>query len=362
MILRSIEVTGFRNLSAQKLSLCKGLNLFVGQNAQGKTNLLESVYLCCLGRSARVERDKDMINWQSEQASVTAAYNSRYGEGKINVRLRRNGKKSISVNSIPILAVSELMGYLNAVYFSPDEMALVKMGPDERRRFVDIDLCQTDKVYFSALSRFNKALSQRNNLLKNCTDPSMLSIWNTQLAKEGARIIFKRKGFVQELAPIARKIHFDLSVGKEEFLVSYASQVQGEGVGEISDNYLSALETSKYKDLNLRYTSTGAQRDDLKLTVNNIDIRQFGSQGQARTAALSLKLAEVELLKKRIGEYPLLLLDDVLSELDISRQSKLLTFNKDVQTILTATHIDSSLALPEYKKFEINNGLVSTIQ
>ena len=361
MKVTQIQLTNYRNRAQQKVVLGSGLNIFVGDNAQGKTNLVESVYLCCIGKSPRTDKDKDLVRWGEQNAFVRVNYNCRYGDGEIAIDLKTQGKKQIAVNSVPITKMAELMGYLNCIYFSPNEIKIISQSPVERRRFLDIDLCQTDKNYFYSLQRLNKALAQRNNLLKSAQSVEQLQetvfVWDEQIAEEGARVVAKRRAFCEKLKVYAKRCHEKLTDGKETLDLSYVTQIDGENVKELAQNYLQLLQKGLEKDFNLRHTSIGCQRDDICLKINGVDVRAFGSQGQLRTTALSLKLAELMIFKDIIGEYPVLLLDDVLSELDLDRQKRLLHFDKRLQILLTtATEIPQEL-LGECKQFVITNGV-----
>lgn len=361
MKVTEISVNNYRNLTRQKVILNGGLNIFSGDNAQGKTNLVESVYFCCIGKSPRTEKDKDLICWNKENAYVKIKYLCKFGEGEIAITLRKNTKKQISVNSVPITKMGELMGYFNCIYFSPNEIKIISQSPAERRRFLDVDLCQTDKNYYYSLSRFNKALAQRNNLLKQAKSveeaKETVFAWDSQIAEEGAKIIVKRKAFCEKLKVYAKDCHERLTDSKEALSLDYVTSIKGETTAEISKNYLDTLTQNLEKDFALRHTSTGCQRDDVALKINGVDVRNFGSQGQLRTTALSLKLAELSIFKEIIGEYPVLLLDDVLSELDIDRQKRLLNFGDDLQVLLTtATDIDEALIGGDCKRFTIRQG------
>ncbi|MCM1042811.1 MAG: DNA replication/repair protein RecF [Corallococcus sp.] len=355
MQIKSVTVKNYRNLTQQKISLGSGLNVFVGDNAQGKTNLLESVYLCCIGKSPRTDKDKDLIRWGETVAHVKTEYNCRYGDGEISVGIAGN-KKHISVNSVPIAKLGDLLGYLNCIYFSPQDIKIVSQSPAERRKFMDMDLCQMDKNYFYGLQKFNKALAQRNNMLKQNREISQakdtLFIWDGQIAEEGAKLVMKRRAFCESLKAFAKRSHRKLSVGKEELVLEYQTQISGETFAELTDNYAKLLENSLEQDCRLGYTSVGCQRDDISIAIGNADVRNFGSQGQQRTAALALKLAELAIFKEQIGEYPVLLLDDVLSELDAERQKQLLSFSKFTQVLLTTAckinDLTSGMDLTEY--------------
>ncbi|MBO5866825.1 MAG: DNA replication/repair protein RecF [Clostridia bacterium] len=363
MKVNSVTVKNYRNLHSQTIALNSGLNVFWGNNAQGKTNFLESVYLCCIGKSARTEKDKDLIAWKQSVAHVKTNYSCRFGEGEIAIGIAGN-KKHVSVNSVPISKLGDLLGYLNCIYFSPADIKIVSQSPAERRKFLDVDLCQMDKNYFYSLGRFNKALAQRNNLLKQGKSPEELKevvfMWDEQIAREGAKIVAKRKQFCQKLKVFANQSHQSLTSGKENLVMEYLTQVSGETLAELEESYSKLLADNFEKDCQLRYTTAGCQRDDVMLKIGNVDVRTFGSQGQQRSTALALKLAELEIFNQINGEYPVLLLDDVLSELDMERQRKLLAFAKCTQVLITtATPVDDSLVDGlDVTIFEINDGLI----
>ena len=364
MKVNSVTVKNYRNLISQTVALNNGLNVFCGNNAQGKTNLLESVYLCCIGKSARTEKDKDLIAWKQSVAHVKTTYTCRFGEGEIAIGIAGN-KKHVSVNSVPIARLGDLLGYLNCIYFSPQDIKIVSQSPAERRKFLDVDLCQMDKTYFYSLGRFNKALAQRNNLLKQGYETDKLRdlifVWDEQLAREGAKIVLKRKQFCENLKVFATESHAKLTSGKELLAMEYLTQVQGETLAELEENYGKLLADNLEKDCQLRYTTCGCQRDDILLKIGNVDVRNFGSQGQQRSTALALKLAELEIFNQINGEYPVLLLDDVLSELDLERQKKLLAFSQVAQVLITtASPIDKALLEGlTVTTFEISNGKVT---
>lgn len=366
MYINELTVKGFRNLKNQTLKLNRGLNIFVGANAQGKTNLVESVYLCCIGKSPRTEKDKDLVMWGQNIAHVKAQYTCRYGDGTIAIGIDSTAgtKKHITVNSVPINKLGDLLGYLNCIYFSPNEIKIVSQSPQERRKFLDVDLCQIDKSYFFALSRFNKALHQRNNLLKSNSSKEKIKdtifVWDQQIAENGAKVIAKRKEFCEQLKEFANVNHKKITDGKEDLELDYITMFNYETTKEIYENYLLALGNSLDKDLELRYTTVGCQRDDIALSVNKKDLRNFGSQGQLRTTALALKLSELDIFKKITGEMPILLLDDVLSELDLDRQKQLLNLAKETQVLLTtATEIDNLLLPKYYTTFSVKDGVAT---
>lgn len=360
MVIKSLQLNNFRNYNNQKIYFSPNLNILVGKNAQGKTNMLEGVFLCAIGKSPRTTKDKDLINWQCTFSKVTLEVSKKSGNNKIEVFLFNNQNKAIKINSFSIKRMGELMGEFNAIYFSPDELKLVKDSPEERRRFMDIDLCQFSKNYFYNLSKYNEILNQRNTLLKTTANQSVLfdtiSIWNEQLASVGCKIILERMKLIEKLKVHANNIQKYLTDDNENLEITYAGMT-GENEDEIKEKLLTAYNKNFEKDMSLKYTTVGPHRDDMKITLNNIDVRHFGSQGQQRTVALSLKLAELEVFKENIGEYPVLLLDDVLSELDTNRKVKLLNYVKNIQTIVTCTSFNYNI---EHKKFIIENGNINT--
>lgn len=361
MKIKSINITNFRNYSNQKVDFKEGLNVIIGKNAQGKTNLLEAVFICAIGRSPRTTKDKDLIKWESTYAKISLDIEKKLGSKEIDIYLFNNQNKAIKIDKIGIKRIGQLMGNFNAIYFSPDELKLIKESPEERRKFMDIDLCQFDKTYFYTLSNYNQVLQQRNKLLKTSNEAVLketISIWNDQLATSGAKLIMSRLKLVENLKEKVRKIHKFLTNEKENLEISY------QGYTADSENALKLLLLKKYdeaidKDIKLGFTTVGPHRDDIKIESNGIDLRAFGSQGQQRTAALSLKLAELEVFKDNIGEYPVLLLDDVLSELDPDRQLKLLEFTKPIQTILTCTEFNFDIP---HTKFNIEGGKLKSTE
>ncbi len=361
MIIKDITLSNFRNYSSQTVALGGNLNVIVGKNAQGKTNLLESIFLCTIGRSPRTTKDKDLIEWNSQFAKVAISLERKVGKSKIDLFLFRNQNKAVKINGIGIQKIGQLLGTLNAIYFSPDELKLIKDSPDERRKFMDIDLCQFDRNYFYELASYNKILQQRNKLLKSASENTLkdtIIIWNEQLAIAGAKIIMSRLKLIENLKPIVRDVHKTLTNGAEDMLIEY------QGYTASTENDLKILLLKKYeealeKDIKLGFTTVGPHRDDIKIVSNGIDLRSFGSQGQQRTAAITLKLAELEVFKNNIGEYPVLLLDDVLSELDEFRQQQMLKYVSKVQTLITCTDFDFDLP---HKRFEVVSGKVVSVQ
>lgn len=346
MKVESLKLVNFRNYLNQKLQFSDGLNVIVGQNAQGKTNLLESIYFFCIAKSPRINKDKELINFEKENAKIEANVKRDFGKVKLEVFFSKSQKKTIKINETTINRVGDLFGILNAVYFSPDEMKLVKESPDNRRRFLDVDISQMNKAYFYNLLKYEKIIDHRNKLLKTARSleeiDDSLSIFTSQAIEIASKIIFERLKFIEKLKPILEKTHENLTNGGEKIRLEY-NGVVGNSIDEIKQKLEKLFEKNKQKDFELRYTTTGPHRDDFKIYINDIDVRAFGSQGQQRTATLSLKLSELEIFREETGEYPLLLLDDVLSELDSSRQQKLLEYCKKTQVFLTCTAFNEKI-------------------
>lgn len=337
MIIKSIELNNFRNYENLNISFDEGTNILYGDNAQGKTNILEAAYMSGTTKSHKGSRDKEMIRFGSDEAHLRTVVLRQGREYQIDMHLKQSRSKGIAIDRIPIKKAAELFGILNIVFFSPEDLNIIKNGPAERRRFLDSELCQLDKIYLADLTNYNKILSQRNKLLKDMVyRPDLedtLPIWDMQLVETGKRIIRRRKKFVESLSEIVRQIHSRLSGGKEELLLAYEPNIE-------DIFFEDELSRAKIKDRKLCQTSVGPHRDDLLFSVGEVDLRRFGSQGQQRTSALSLKLSEIELVKQSIHDTPVLLLDDVLSELDSNRQNYLLNNISDTQTIITCTGLD----------------------
>ncbi len=360
MFVHVLDVTDFRNYERQRVEFSPGLNVLSGANAQGKTNLLEAVYLASVGRSPRTPRDKELIRWGCQRAVIRVGAAAEAGRESVEIILDKALNKTVSINKLPITRMGELMGVIPTVFFAPGEIKVVQSSPGERRSFMDIALCQMSKAYFYLLQRYNKILSQRNRLLKSGrADADTLDVWDMQIADNGAKIVKSRKGFVKRLFPHAKINHLFLTNSKENIELLYDG-ADGETAEEIKESLLKELSLSRARDLDMGYTHAGPQKDDIVIKVNDIDVRSYGSQGQLRTAALTLKLAELDLYKEETGASPVLLLDDVLSELDISRQIKLFERTKNFQTILTCTHIDKDVFphIRESKVFKVEGGKI----
>lgn len=357
MIVESVKLNQFRNYGSLELEFDRGTNLFYGNNAQGKTNILESVYLCGTTRSHKGSKDKEVIRFGDEEAHICMKIRKGEIPYRIDMHLKKNKPKGIAINGVPVKKAGELVGLGNFVFFSPEDLGIIKNGPSERRRFLDMELCQLDRIYLYHLTNYNKILVQRNKLLKDFTfypeSESMLDVLDEQLVQFGTVIIQRRMEFARELNDIIGTIHSGLSGGLEQLEVTYENDTAAEA-------FAGKIRANREKDIRTRVTNEGPHRDDLCFMVGGIDIRRFGSQGQQRTAALSLKLAEIEIVKRNVKDTPVLLLDDVLSELDSSRQRYLLESIHDIQTLITCTGIDDFISynFQINKKFRVIEGTV----
>lgn len=342
MKIKSLTLKDYRNYKEEKFYFSPTLNVLLGKNAQGKTNVLEAIFFTVIGKSFKTSKEKEAVRWGAQSAYVKAEYEKLYRDTKIELIFNDKSKKAVKVDGIAIHRMGELMGSANAVFFSPSELKLVKDSPEERRRFMNIDISQTDKKYFYLLGRYEKILANRNKLLKTsssfATLKETIDIWDRALCDVAAKIASARAKFIAALAPYAAMAHEYISGGSEKLEIRYSGF--SESLDTYADDMAKALKKNLEKDFKLGYTSVGVHRDDIDIYLNGVEVKNYGSQGQQRTAALSLKLAELEIIKSRIGEYPILLLDDVFSELDPIRRKRLLNFTKKTQTILTCTDFD----------------------
>ncbi len=339
MIIKSIELANYRNYEELSLTFDKGTTILFGDNAQGKTNILEAVYQAATTKSHKGSKDKEIIRFGMEEAHIRTYVEKDGIETRVDMHLRKAGSKGIAIDGQKIKKAADLLGLCNVVFFSPEDLGIIKNGPSERRRFVDMELCQLDSVYIYHLNNYNKIINQRNKLLKDMNtymSPGLketLSVWDMQLATYGSRIIERRKLFTEQLNEIILEIHKKLSGGKEELRIQYEPDTSAE-------DFENKLFLNMDRDIRMKMTSVGPHRDDFSFLINGVDARKYGSQGQQRTAALSLKMAEIELVKKITNDTPVLLLDDVLSELDSNRQQLLLSVMGDIQTIITCTGLE----------------------
>ena len=337
MYIESLALKNFRNYKELDINFSKNINILYGDNAQGKTNILEAIYIAATTKSHRNSKDKDIISFGQEDSHIRLLLKKRDVGHRIDMHLRKNQTKGVAIDSIPIKRSTELFGLINIIMFSPEDLSVVKNGPGERRRFMDMEICQLSRIYYSNLLKYNKVLDQRNNLLKqiyfNPAVKDTLDVWDDQLVEAGISIINERKNFIEMINNIIKDIHKGITSEKEKIEIKYEPNTD-------ADTFHEVLKNKRQMDIKNSVTMTGPHRDDFGIFINDNDVRVYGSQGQQRTAALSLKLAEIELVKKIINDNPILLLDDVMSELDSKRRDALLEQIKDIQTIITCTGYD----------------------
>ncbi len=359
MVVKKLTLKNFRNYEDETFSFEDGLNILTGRNAQGKTNCVEAVFYLCTGASLRIRHDRQLIRRGEERAQICAEAQTRYGRILLEAIIYEN-RRELYLNGNRTTRSVDFVGNMKSVFFSPGELRLIQDGPDERRRFLNLSVSQTSKEYAQALLRFGRILEQRNNLLKE-RDAGMvfetLPVWDEQFAAVASRIIVKRQEYLAKLSPLAAEAHAFLTDDAETLSLSLDKTYRGDE-GEISNRLVRELSSCYERDIRLGFTSVGPHRDDIKIVLDGADARGFSSQGQARTAALSMKLAEVEIFRELSGEAPVLILDDVMSELDLPRRKKLLSRVKDVQCILTCTHAERVLYGAESNKIRISGGKI----
>lgn len=357
MYVETLALRNFRNYESLDIIFSDKINILYGDNAQGKTNILESIYLSATTRSHKRAKEKDIIRFGEEESHIRLNIKKRDVGHRIDVHLKKIGNKGIAIDGIPIKKSTELFGLINIIIFSPEDLSVVKSSPGERRRFMDMEICQLSRIYYSNLSKYNKVLDQRNNTLKQIAYRNgvedVLDVWDDQLVDVGSSIIKERQNFINMLNEVIKEIHKNLTSEGEEIELKYEPNVE-------SDNFADVLKEKRNIDIKNTTTMSGPHRDDFGIFINNVDVRKYGSQGQQRTAALSLKLAEIELVKKIINDNPILLLDDVMSELDSKRREALLNSIKDIQTIITCTGYDDFIKqrINVDKIYKISNGKI----
>ena len=362
MFLKKIELENFRNYSSCEIDFHEKINIITGENAQGKTNLLESIYFSSFIRSFRTSSDKEMISFGKDHLRVCSSYSKNGETDLVEVAMDRSGRKIAKINGARQERLRDVVSDYYVVVFSPEDMKIVKEEPERRRNFLDREICQMSLSYFESLAVYKKLLLQRNSYLKDeKIDEALLDIWDESLAKEGAKIIEKRKRFIDKLSLISENIHRGITDGSEVPEIKYCPNVEWKESREEQEEYFrNLLMGSRQKDMMQGNTSRGPHKDDLDIMIDGVSTRKFGSQGQQRTAALSLKLAEIELIKEEKGEYPILLLDDVLSELDEKRQRYLVDHLENTQLFITAAELPSEIIryFPKNKKIVIEKGTV----
>lgn len=347
MLLNSIKLKNYRNYESLELETPHMVNVFLGANAQGKTNLLEAILVLALTKSHRTSKDKELIGWHSDQAFISGSVDKKYGRLSLELMYGHKGKKA-KLNGLEQRKLSDYVGGLNVVMFAPEDLEIVKGTPGVRRRFLDMEIGQVQPGYLHWLQQYHKVLQQRNNVLKHgyqATDKAMLEVWNMQLAQFGVKIMMKRKHFIDKLQIYAKQIHAGITNGAEELRLAYRPSFECEALQDeamLFDQFMVKLTQVSDQEFRRGISLVGPHRDDILFYINDKEAQVFGSQGQQRTTALSIKLAELELIHEEIGEYPILLLDDVLSELDRNRQTQLIeTFQSKVQTFITTTGLES---------------------
>jgi len=344
VIVKNIKLKNFRNFEELNIELNDVLNIFIGDNGQGKTNLLESIYLCSIGKTFKLNTENDLIKFGQNNFEIEIVVNKGNNENKtINISYTKNQKRIVKINGVKLDKNSELIGYMNNVIFTPDDLKIIKGSPIERRKFVNIDISQIKPKYKYLLKNYKKIVLGRNNILKNLNNNSnreVLSIWDDYLIDVGSEIIFYRNEYINKLKYEASKIYSDISDNKENFDLSYKcdiGNVENLSKDDIKKIFREKIEKNIENEIFRKNSLYGPHKDDIITKINNKDFKYFGSQGQQRSAVLAIKLGEIEIIKNEIGEYPVLLLDDVLSELDNKRKGFLIDYIKDIQTIITST-------------------------
>ena len=360
MFIKKLMLINYRNYEKLDINFGKGVNVFIGDNAQGKTNILEAIYYCAFAKSHRTTRDRELINWNNHESYISLGIAKERIDKKIDIKILKDGKKAIKVNSIKINKIGELFGIFNVVMFSPEDLKIVKDSPGVRRRFIDMELCQLNKKYYYNLVQYNKVLNERNVVLKNKNlSEEMLDIYDEQLSSYGEYVIKERLKYFEKLNYYGVQVHKDITSNKENIEFKYQSTIKD--LSKIKENFYEALKKSRKKDIEKGISTIGPHRDDFSIFINNVDIKNFGSQGQQRTAVLTIKFASLRIIKEITGEYPVLLLDDVLSELDFSRKKYILSTIGEIQTVITCTGIEDiySYLDSNSKIFKVKNGIVS---
>lgn len=356
MFVKKLELSGFRNYKSEEFEFLPGTNILYGNNAQGKTNALEALYLFSIGKSFRTQQDRELINFDESYTRLRVEFDDAVRTNEIEIAIRRDKKKQIKINEIPISKMGDLIGKFCVILFSPDELNLTKGSPNARRKFLDIALSQMRPKYYHILRRYNKVLEQRNNLIKKLritpdnTAKETLFVWNEKLAEYGMAIIEYRKNFVDKLYRFSKEIHREIS--GEEFEIRYKTAFA------TKDEFKEKLDNSIDKEIEQGFTLYGPHRDDFDIYTDGKDLKTYGSQGQHRSAVLALKLAQADMVYEDMGEYPVLLLDDIMSELDSERRAYLVGKIKNKQVIITCTDADETGITDGANLIHIDNGKV----
>ena len=348
MKLTNLQLQNFRNYESVQLEFTDGVHVFIGENAQGKTNLMESIYALAMTKSHRTTNDKELIGWNKEFATIKGTVEKTATKTNLELQFSKKGKIA-KVNYLEQKRLSSYLGNLNVILFAPENLTLVKGSPQNRRKFVDMELGQMSSLYLYDLVEYNRVLRQRNTYLKQLAikkkqPDEYLDVLSEMLSELASKIVFHRLDFMKQLEALAIPIHDQLSLGREKFSVSYQATIpleDGLTPSQMKEIYMNQFKKNQTREADQATTLIGPHRDDLIFYLNEVPVQTYGSQGQQRSTVLSLKLAEIELMKLSTGEYPLLLLDDVLSELDDDRQTHLIkTIENKVQTFITTTSLD----------------------
>lgn len=361
MYIKRLQMLNYRNYKSLNITLGKNVNVFMGDNAQGKTNILEAIYYCAFAKSHRTSKDRELINWNSDSAYVSLLVGKDRLDKNIDINILKDGKKAIKINKIKVSKIGELFGNFNVVMFSPEDLKIIKDSPGVRRKFIDMELCQLNSKYYYNLVQYNKVLNERNVVLKNRKlDSEILDIYDIQLANFGYHIIIERLKYINKLNFYGKDIHKDISSGKENLEFKYISTIKD--LEDIENSFYELLRRNRKKDIEKGTTSIGPHRDDFIVLINDVDTKSFGSQGQQRSAVLTIKFSSLKIIKEMTSEYPVLLLDDVLSELDFNRKRYILSTIGEIQTIITCTgiedltnYLDNSSRVFKVKEGEILN-------
>ncbi len=348
MKLTNLQLQNFRNYESVQLEFTDGVHVFIGENAQGKTNLMESIYALAMTKSHRTTNDKELIGWNKEFATIKGTVEKTATKTNLELQFSKKGKIA-KVNYLEQKRLSSYLGNLNVILFAPENLTLVKGSPQNRRKFVDMELGQMSSLYLYDLVEYNRVLKQRNTYLKQLAikkkqPDEYLEVLSEMLSELASKIVFHRLDFMKQLEALAIPIHDQLSLGREKFSVSYQATIpleDGLTPSQMKEIYINQFKKNQTREADQATTLIGPHRDDLIFYLNEITVQNYCSQGQQRSTVLSLKLAEIELMKLSTGEYPLLLLDDVLSELDDDRQTHLIkAIENKVQTFITTTSLD----------------------
>ena len=360
MFIKKLMLLNYRNYKELNIDLGKAVNVFIGDNAQGKTNILEAMYYCGFAKSHRTSRDRELVNWDSEGAYLSIGIGKERLDKKIDINILNNGKKAITINSIKINKIGELFGNFNVVMFSPEDLKIIKESPGIRRKFIDMEICQLNKKYYYSLVQYNKVLNERNSVLKNRNlSEDILDIYDQQLISFGEYIIVQRIEYLNKLNLYGKEIHKDITLGKEDIEFRYQSSIKKSD--NIKNDFYNLLKKNRKRDFEKGISTIGPHRDDFSVFINNIEAKSYGSQGQQRTAVLTMKFSSLRIIKEITGEYPVLLLDDVLSELDSNRKKYILSTIGDIQTIITCTGVSDIEKYLDFnsKIFKVKDGKVS---